>query len=218
MVADGWTPWCLGFESGEASGWPGTDWIENLLLAEAGPQVYDRWIAHELPFGSSEVRTAFERLGDILFTDGYVLGGARGGSNRFFAEAQLPMVEESPPGCWLHQFPTFATEFLPPASFPAGTDAFTFPWLADGVPRTEFEGGILANRMTGIEQYPAHWRDSASLVYESLANDTFRFDASDLMPPEIGEDLFWKAMMTYAAEGPDSLDRILSELDAAWPS
>jgi hypothetical protein len=53
--------------------------------------------------------------------------------------------------------------------------------------------------------------------YESLASDTFRFDASDLMPPEIGADRFWKAMMTYTAEGPGSLDRILAELDEAWP-
>ncbi len=44
-----------------------------------------------------------------------------------------------------------------------------------------------------------------------------RFDASDLMPPEIGADRFFDAMMTYLAEGPDSLDRILTELDAAWP-
>ena len=37
------------------------------------------------------------------------------------------------------------------------------------------------------------------------------------LPNRGGADLFWKAMMRYAAEGPDSLDAILSGLDAAWP-
>ena len=55
------------------------------------------------------------------------------------------------------------------------------------------------------------------MIYAALAGDAFRFDASDLMPPPVGNDLFWDAMMRYAREGPDSLDAILAELDAAWP-
>jgi serine/threonine protein kinase/ABC-type glycerol-3-phosphate transport system substrate-binding protein len=251
MVADGRTPWCLGFQSGEASGWPGTDWIENLVLAEAGPDAYDRWTFHNLPFDSPEVRGAFARLGDVLFSEGYVLGGPQAGSERWFDQAQLPMVEESPPGCWLHEFPSFANEFLPVGSFPEATDVFPFPSMVGGAPSaligggdmigafadrpevrevvhfllspeagldaSEFEAGIVANRQFDVFEYPAHWREQAALVYESLANDTFRFDASDLMPPEVGADAFYKAIMTYIAEGPDSLDHLLAELDDAWP-
>jgi hypothetical protein len=50
-----------------------------------------------------------------------------------------------------------------------------------------------------------------------LGADAFRSDASDLMPPPIGNELFYEAMLTYATEGPGSLDAILTELDAAWP-
>jgi alpha-glucoside transport system substrate-binding protein len=52
---------------------------------------------------------------------------------------------------------------------------------------------------------------------DSIAAGVWRFDASDVMPPEVGADAFWKSMVEYVAEGPDSLDRILAELDAAWP-
>ena len=58
--------------------------------------------------------------------------------------------------------------------------------------------------------YEPFERHQAELINAALAADAFRFDASDLMPPEIGADLFWKAMMRYAAEGPDSLDAILA--------
>ena len=56
------------------------------------------------------------------------------------------------------------------------------------------------------------------LVDAALAADTFRFDASDLMPSSIGEGLFWRAMLQYVRQGPQSVDRILARLDAAWPS
>ena len=76
---------------------------------------------------------------------------------------------------------------------------------------------IAANQRFDASRYSPFERHEATLVGAALATDTFRFDASDLMPPEIGADLFWKAMMRYAAEGPGSLDSILTELDSAWP-
>ena len=76
---------------------------------------------------------------------------------------------------------------------------------------------IPANQRFDASRYSPFERHEAELVYAALATDTFRFDASDLMPPEIGSDLFWKDMMRYAEEGPSSLDSILAELDAAWP-
>jgi alpha-glucoside transport system substrate-binding protein len=73
------------------------------------------------------------------------------------------------------------------------------------------------NRRFDPSNYLPLWRPGAAALDAALAADTFRFDASDLMPAEIGADRFWKAMITYAKEGPGSLDRILAELDAAWP-
>jgi alpha-glucoside transport system substrate-binding protein len=80
------------------------------------------------------------------------------------------------------------------------------------------ETGFLSpNRDFDLANYSPFQRHQAEVINAALAADAFRFDASDLMPPEIGADLFWKAMMRYAQEGPSSLDSILSELDAAWP-
>ena len=46
----GKTPWCIAAESGQATGWPITDWIEDLVLRTAGPEGYDKWVKGELKF------------------------------------------------------------------------------------------------------------------------------------------------------------------------
>ena len=55
IVDDGSTPWCVGFESEGATGWPATDWMEDIMLRTAGPDVYDQWVAHEIPFNDPAV-------------------------------------------------------------------------------------------------------------------------------------------------------------------
>lgn len=52
--------WCVGMGSGATSGWPGTDWIEDILLQREGPAVYDKWARGELPWQSRQVRQAWE--------------------------------------------------------------------------------------------------------------------------------------------------------------
>jgi len=194
------------------------------------------------------VRQAFERLGQILFTEGYT---AEGAVEQNFWPAQRPMVNKQPPGCWLYQFPTFAAPALPPGSVGESTNIFPFPSVgADsrGVvgggtmigafsDRPEVRelvryilspaygetivssdaGFISANQRFDLKHYEPFERREATFIYAALADDAFRFDASDLMPPPIGNDLFWAAMMRYAREGPESLESILAELDAAWP-
>ena len=54
IKADGGTPWCVGIESGGATGWPATDWIENLLLLTQPPQVYDDWVAGKVKFSDPQ--------------------------------------------------------------------------------------------------------------------------------------------------------------------
>jgi serine/threonine protein kinase/ABC-type glycerol-3-phosphate transport system substrate-binding protein len=252
MVEDGHTPWCFGFESDTADGWPGTDWIENIVLAGAGPKAYDRWALHDIVFDSPTIREAFRRLDQILFTDGYVYGGAAGAAATPFYEALVPMVENDPPACWLHQGGDFMGKLLPEGSVGTKFEVFPFPPLAQESVGAVMGGGdmvaafvdrpevrsfvrfllspeygleraplghafISANRRFDLGAYQAFDRREADLVRQALADDAFRFDASDLMPPEVGQFPFWSAMMTYLAEGPDSLDRILAELDAAWP-
>jgi alpha-glucoside transport system substrate-binding protein len=100
MVADGKTPWCVGIEEGDASGWPGTDWVEDILLRTAPPETYDAWVSHELPFNSPEVRRAFEILGGIWFKEGYVYGGRANIAAESSADSSLHLFED-PPGCYL---------------------------------------------------------------------------------------------------------------------
>ena len=76
MVADGLTPWCLGIGSGEATGWPATDWLEHFVLTTEGPEFYDSWVSHEIPFDHPAVVAALEKIGDMARTPGYVLPGS----------------------------------------------------------------------------------------------------------------------------------------------
>ncbi len=117
IVADGGTPWCVGFESGGATGWPATDWMEDIMLRTAGPDVYDQWVSHEIPFNDPAVANAATVFGDVMFTEGYVLGGAADTPSIAFGDAPLPMFDD-PPGCWLHRQASFINAF-----FPEGTEA-----------------------------------------------------------------------------------------------
>ncbi|HET6664792.1 MAG TPA: ABC transporter substrate-binding protein, partial [Acidimicrobiales bacterium] len=60
IVADGGTPWCIGFESEGATGWPATDWMEDIMLRTAGVDTYDQWVNHEIPFNDPAVVAAAE--------------------------------------------------------------------------------------------------------------------------------------------------------------
>jgi alpha-glucoside transport system substrate-binding protein len=251
MIADGRTPWCMGLESGDATGWPATDWIENLLLGEAGPSLYDQWTTHGIPMDDPAVRRAFERFGDIVFQDGSLASGAEGATLTHFDSAQLPMTLQNPPGCWLYHFPSFATDSLPDGSVGRTVDAFPFPppnarqegvmlggagWAVALSDRPEVrevvrfllspdfgarfsagDGKLSPNRRFDKALYDPFWRRYAELLDAALVADTFRFDGSDFMPVEVGTNRFWDAMTRYMVEGPESLDAILADLEAAWP-
>ncbi len=74
MVADGTTPWCIGAESGVATGWVLTDWVEDFMLRINGGEVYDQWVNHEIPFNDPQVKAAVDAVGAIVKNADY-LGG-----------------------------------------------------------------------------------------------------------------------------------------------
>ena len=125
IKADGGTPWCVGFESGGATGWPATDWMEDIMLRTAGPDVYDQWVAHEIPFDDPAVKNAATVFGEVLFTEGNVLGGADQTPNIAFGDAPGPLFDD-PPGCWLHRQASFINSFFPEDA-EAGVDYDWFP-------------------------------------------------------------------------------------------
>ncbi|HEX2620631.1 MAG TPA: ABC transporter substrate-binding protein, partial [Phototrophicaceae bacterium] len=117
IVADGDSPWCVGIESGAATGWPATDWMEEVMLRTTSVENYDKWsfpkdAADRLPFTAPEVKHAAEVLASIWFTDDYVLGGREGIVGTFFGDAPTPMFDD-PPKCWLHKQGNFITSFFP---------------------------------------------------------------------------------------------------------
>ena len=112
MKTDGFTPLCVGYGSEAATGWPGTDWIEDILVRSAGADVYGKWFRHEIPFDSPEVLEAFEILEQLLFAEGNVLGGVENIAAIDFREAPLPMFND-PPSCLMHKQGSFVANYFP---------------------------------------------------------------------------------------------------------
>jgi alpha-glucoside transport system substrate-binding protein len=112
IVSDGGTPWCIGIESGAATGWPMTDWIEEVLLRTTTPENYDKWVAGTLKFDSPEVNNALDIITKIWFNDKYVYGGRSAIATTNFGDAPKPMFD-NPPKCWLHLQGNFITSFFP---------------------------------------------------------------------------------------------------------
>jgi alpha-glucoside transport system substrate-binding protein len=252
IVADGGTPWCVGFESDVATGWPATDWMEDIMLRTAGPEVYDQWVNHEIPFNDPAVIQAGEVFGEIMFTEGYVLGGAEQTASINFGDAPTPMFDD-PPKCWLHRQASFINAFFPEGT-EAGVDYDWFPFPPIDQEGTLFAGELavaFANRPEVVDFLtrfmsedvqcaqggdPGLGRispnvnvgadcyanpilaDASEVLTTALSGGTGRFDASDMMPPEVGSGSFWTGMIQYMQEGPDSLEGVLEEIEASWPA
>jgi len=112
IASDGDTPWCIGIESGAATGWTMTDWIEDVLLRVAPPEDYDKWITGELKFDSPQINEALDYIEAIWFNDDYVYGGREAITTISFGDAPKPMFEE-PPQCWFNRQGNFVTSFFP---------------------------------------------------------------------------------------------------------
>mgnify|MGYP001063285990 CR=1 FL=1 len=71
----------MGFGSEGATGWPATDWVEDIMLRTAGVDAYDKWYTHQIPFTDPSVEKATQTFADFMYgpngTDKYVLGGAK---------------------------------------------------------------------------------------------------------------------------------------------
>jgi alpha-glucoside transport system substrate-binding protein len=136
MAAEGRSPWCIGIEHGEASGWAASDWIEDILLRSAGPEVYDRWVAHEIPWTDPAVERAWGLFGQIALNDELVAGGSSSILTTTWTSAVAPLFDD-PPGCSMHhQGPWIATAFPPGLVIGQDIDFFPLPPIdsAHGTP------------------------------------------------------------------------------------
>lgn len=232
QIADsGETPWCIGLGSGAATGWPATDWVEDMMLRTNSPADYDAWVANEMKFDDPKVVAAIEEFGFFARNDAFVDGGASAVANTDFRDSPTGLFE-IPPKCYMHRQASFI-----PAFFPEGTsvgedvDFFYFPAYAEkdlGAPvlgagtlfaitdpsdaTTAFleflklpiaheawmaQGGFLtAHGGVNLETYSEDSLRAQGKILQDAT--TFRFDASDLMPAEIGAGAFWTGMVDYA--------------------
>lgn len=127
MVTDGRTPWCIGIESGGASGWVATDWVEDIMLRTTSPGNYDKWVDGDLKFIYPEVKNAVQTMSNIWFNDAYVLGGRHAITSTFFGDAVTPLFD-NPPGCWLHRQGSWIPLFFPSgAQIGVDVDYFSLP-------------------------------------------------------------------------------------------
>ncbi len=111
-IADsGTTPWCIGLENAAASGWPGTDWIEDFVLRTAGPDKYNQWWNGQLKWTSPEIKTGFQDFGAIATDPKMVYGGPTTELTTAFGSAGDPLFK-TPPGCYLHHQASFITDFF----------------------------------------------------------------------------------------------------------
>jgi alpha-glucoside transport system substrate-binding protein len=112
ILADGDSPWAIGIESGAATGWAATDWLEEMMLRTTSLENYDKWVAGELKFDSPEVKKALDAMESIWFAQNMVYGGRKGISTTSFGDAPKVMFEE-PPKAWMHKQGNFITSFFP---------------------------------------------------------------------------------------------------------
>ncbi|WP_135449139.1 ABC transporter substrate-binding protein [Tabrizicola caldifontis] len=130
MVADGVTPWCIGLGSGGATGWPATDWVEDLMLRTQPPADYDAWVRNDLKFNDPKVVAAIEEFGWFI-EDGRVAGGKGAVATTDFRDSPKGLFT-SPPQCMMHRQASFIPSFFP-EGVKMGVDAdfFYFPAYAE---------------------------------------------------------------------------------------
>ena len=150
----GAAPWCAGFESGGASGWPGTDWIEDLVLRQSGPEVYDQWVDNEVKFTDKPIADAFTAVGDILLNPAYVnagFGDVKSINSTAFGDVAAKVADGTCP--MTHQASFLTANFLTvktaagetPKVAPDGdVYAFVLPGYKEGAATIEVGGEFVA--------------------------------------------------------------------------
>jgi alpha-glucoside transport system substrate-binding protein len=144
IVADGGVPWCLGIESGVATGWPITDWFEDFMMRINGEDVYDQWVNHEIPFNDPKVKAVADAVGAIVKNPEYM-----GGENLIKAAATTKFQEGGFPiltgNCYMHKQASFYSTIWPEGTT-VGEDGdvntFYLP-VKEGDPKYMLGGGDL---------------------------------------------------------------------------
>jgi alpha-glucoside transport system substrate-binding protein len=231
--------WCLGISSGDASGWPATDWIENILLRQSGPDVYNDWWAGKVKWTDPKIKAAFTVYMDDVVANAF--GGGTTANATKFDVAGDPIFA-NPPGCELFQQANFITGQGAFAAKKAPTDYNAFPMPAfnpDFATAVEGAGDIFGmfhatpaakSLMAYLVTAPAQdiWvkrggfisanKNATDYPDEFTANlaatitnaKQFVFDASDRMPTDMNA-AFWQHMVSLTSNK-ETIDQALEAL------
>jgi alpha-glucoside transport system substrate-binding protein len=171
IKGSGTPPWCIGYESGQATGWVGTDWMEEFVLRTGGPEVYDKWVSHEILFNSPEIKAAAAEYEKLALAEGQTLGGRSSITSTPFGDSPTPMFDDKP-GCFLHRQGNFITGFFPDpvqADLPGNVGVFYFPALDGGYDgKPLLGGGDLASIFGDSAE-----REAVVATLEFMASDEF---------------------------------------------
>lgn len=247
-------PWCAGVESGDATGWPATDWLEDMVLRTAGPDVYDQWYKHEIPFNDPQIATALDTAGEVLKSDANVNGGfgdVKSIASTPWTDAGTPILDGS---CYMMRMANFYQTQWPEGTVVGESDdvfAFYLPTDQTDLQPVEVGGEFVAafNDRPEVQAFQtylasADWANAKALATpdggwvsankgldpENLSTDfdqlsaqiladpktVSRFDASDLMPGEVGAGTFWTGMVNWLT-GADTAS-VLDTIEASWPA
>ncbi|MCP3422881.1 ABC transporter substrate-binding protein [Nocardioides pinisoli] len=155
IKSDGGTPWCFGIESGTATGWPATDWFEDLIMRYGGADVYNQWVTNEVKFDSDVVRQAADFLETNVLDDDNVPGGRDSIASVAFGDAEDTMWDDDP-GCWMLKQGNFivSADFMPQEvvdNVDERIGVFGFPPAESGGENPVMGGGDLATLLQDNE-------------------------------------------------------------------
>ncbi|MET7652951.1 MULTISPECIES: ABC transporter substrate-binding protein [unclassified Streptomyces] len=235
----GSSDWCLGLESGPTSGWPGADWIADILLAEVGVDEYTRWASGDAKWDDGPAHGAWTSWGDLV-------GAARkhaATSNFRDAARKMTTKECSLSHGALSAMPFDAAQvkerdgymYVPPAGrtlqvsadfvgkFTGNESADTFiAYLAGARAQQAWvnEPGFALSADREVTKYANAVQDGIAEMLRSPAY-TLCFSAADAMDPDVSA-AFYRAVLEYAngeAEGPllKALDEVQDELGHPRP-
>lgn len=170
VKAKGIAPWCEAWGSDQATGWVGTDWLEEYMLRMYGPDVYDDWTSHKIPFNDPRVVKALDELGKVFKAPGNVYGGTQAILNTKFGEAMSPAFAKPAPKCMILRQGNFVTTFFPKdvqANIDNSVGTYPFPAFAGGYKgKPVLGGGDLAALFNGEDP-------DAKKFMEFLSSDKF---------------------------------------------
>ena len=129
IAGSGKYPWSMGVSSAAASGWPATDWVAEIFLNQSGPDMYDKWVGHQIPWTDGSVKSAHQMFAQIFSGTHYINGAPQSILATGFQEASyLPF--DSPPQSYMYYLGDFTEGFITGQFKGAqpGTDFNFFPF------------------------------------------------------------------------------------------